>query len=340
MTLRELLDRYTVLHNLRERTVENYSFTIDRFRDYLRTTDRQRDPEPTLADLDDYVVASFLRWRAKTPYRGKISAHGNVLKDRTQLTALWNYAAKKRMPGANGQAVEFPSLPRMASVRHIPVAYKMHEIEAVIRVARNRHGRVGGLPAGWWWSTICRAAFETGERLGGLQGLTWRHVDLVGRRVLFEADTRKGRAKDLLRPISEQLAAELSEHKGDPNAYVWPWDRHKNSIWASLKLLCKKAGVESHGFHGFRKSHASYVAAAGGNAQAALDHENARTTQAHYLDPTICGGADGLGLLPPLRLDQPHQSPPPRLRKTRQPDIGTNRRVNVRRHNDTAPPGG
>lgn len=311
MTLRELLDRYTVLHNLRERTVDNYSMTLDRFRDYLRTTDRQRDPEPTLADLDDYVVASFLRWRAKTPRRGRLPAHGNVLKDRTQLTALWNYAAKKRMPGPNGQPVEFPSLPRMASVRHVPVAYKLNEIEAIIRTARNRHGRVGGLPAAWWWSTICRAAFETGERLGGLQGLTWRHVDLVGRRVMFLADTRKGRSKDILRPISQQLAAELSEHQGDPNAYVWPWDRHKCSIWASLKILCKRAGVEPHGFHGFRKSHASYVAAAGGNAQAALDHENAKTTQAHYLDPTIVGGQEALGLLPPLRLDQPHESAPP-----------------------------
>ena len=313
MTLRELLDRYTVLHNLRERTVDNYGMTLDRFRDYLRTTDRQRDPEPTLADLDDYVVSSFLRWRAKTPRRGRLPAHGNVLKDRTQLVALWNFAAKKRMPGANGQAVEFPSLPRMAQVRHIPVAYKLEEIERIIMVARTRQGLVGGLPAGWWWSTICRAAFETGERLGGLQGLTWRNVDLVGRRVLFLADTRKGRSKDILRPISEQLAAELSQHKGDPNSYVWPWDRHKCSIWASIKILCKRAGVEPHGFHGFRKSHASYVAAAGGTsaAQSALDHESARTTTAHYLDPTICGGQGGLGLLPPLRLDQPPESAPP-----------------------------
>ena len=311
MTLRQLLDRYAVLHNLRDRTIENYLCTIDRFRDYLATTDRQRDPDPTLADLDDYVVASFLRWRAKTPRRGKLPAHGNVLKDRTQLTALWNFAAKKRMPGANGQPVEFPSLPRMQSVRHIPVAYKLHEIEAIIKVARSRTNIVGNRPASWWWSTICRAAFETGERLGGLQGLRWRQVDLQGRRILFLADTRKGRSKDIIRSISPQLALEMGEHVGNPDSLVWPWDRHKNSIWASFRILCKRAGVSPHGFHGFRKSHASYVAAAGGNAQAALDHENARTTQAHYLDPTICGGEGGLGFLPPLRLDQPHQSPPP-----------------------------
>ena len=311
MKLHELLDRYVVMHNLRERTVENYGMTLDRFRDYLKTTDRQRDPDPTLADLDDYVVASFLRWRAKTPHRGRMPAHGNVLKDRTQLVALWNYAAKKRLPGANGQAVEFPSLPRMAAVRRVPVAYKLEEIERIINVARTREGLVGGLPAGWWWSTICRASFETGERLGGLQGLTWRHVDLAGRRLLFVAETRKGRTKDILRSISEPLAAELAQHQGDPNSYVWPWDRHANSIWASFRILCNRAKVECHGFHGFRKSHASYVALAGGNAQAALDHENSRTTQAHYLDPTIVGGGEALGLLPPLRLDQPHESAPP-----------------------------
>ena len=59
MTIRELLlERYAPLHMLSDRTLELYRHTLDRFRDYLATVPGRVDPEPTLDDLDDLVVAS------------------------------------------------------------------------------------------------------------------------------------------------------------------------------------------------------------------------------------------------------------------------------------------
>ncbi|NBX73933.1 MAG: hypothetical protein EBQ89_06495, partial [Alphaproteobacteria bacterium] len=70
MTLRELLlDRVAPLKNLSDRSVEMYSSTLDRLRDFV-------GHEPTVDDLDDLTIAKFLRWRATTVHdakRGPIS---------------------------------------------------------------------------------------------------------------------------------------------------------------------------------------------------------------------------------------------------------------------------
>jgi site-specific recombinase XerD len=121
MTMREVLERYAVLQNLSDRTVVLYGHTLDRFRDHL-------GHEPTLDDIDDLVVAGFLRWRAITPHkRPKVSA-ASVAKDKSQLTALANWAAKKRLKRSDGQPVEFLSLPRTRKIRHAPQAYTAAEV--------------------------------------------------------------------------------------------------------------------------------------------------------------------------------------------------------------------
>lgn len=305
MTVRELFhERYAPLHGLKDRTIQLYDYTIDRFMDFL-------GHEPELSDLDDLVVARFLKWRGVTPHRGRLATPASVMKDKVQLCAIWNYAAKKRLGN-----IEFPALPRnlVKAPKHVPVAYTLEQIAAMVREARKRPRLTGGKPSGWWWSTIVQAGFETGERLGGLLGLRWGEVDLPGRRVLFVADTRKGGTADISRPISARLAAEMATQQGRPGELVWHWDRAEKAIWTSLRILCERAHVPNHGFHGLRKSHASYVARAAGvdAAQAALAHQDARTTRAHYVDPTIAKPAEGLDVLPALPIEPPPTSYPKR----------------------------
>ena len=133
MTLREILERYSILQNLSDRTITLYGHTLDQFAEHL-------GHEPTLDDIDDLVVAGFLRWRAATPRkRGKPSA-ASVAKDKSQLTALANWAAKKRLKRSNGEPVEFLSLPRTRKIRHAPQAYTAAEVSNLIRVAMARFG--------------------------------------------------------------------------------------------------------------------------------------------------------------------------------------------------------
>ena len=298
MTLREVLSRYAILQNLSDRTVVLYGHTLDRFRDHL-------GHEPTVDDLEDLVVAGFLRWRAVTPHkRAQVSA-ASVAKDKSQLTAIANWAAKKRLKKSNGEPVEFLSLPRSRKIRHAPQAYTADEVARLIRRARQREGVVGGQPAGWWWSTLLYTAWQTAERIGALLALRWADVDTDGRTLLFRAETRKGRSEDLQRAITPDLAEMLRANRKGDRELVWHWDREHTSLWPSLRLLCKQAGVRGTGFHKLRKASASYVALGGGDATEHLGHASPDMTRAHYLDPRITAEKQAVDFLPPLNLEEP-----------------------------------
>ena len=74
--------------------------------------------------------------------------------------------------------------------------------------------------------------------------------------------------------------------------------------WASLKILCRIAAVQYRGFHGLRRTAASYAALAGGTAAATqlLDHSDPNLQQV-YVDPLICPTDNGsIAGLPPLDL--------------------------------------
>lgn len=308
MTLREIfLERYAPLHDLSDRTIILYGQTLSRFDEFLKHP-------AELADLDDLVVSRFLRWLAKRPDpRGKLPSTNTTLKHRTQLSALWSFCAKKRMTAADGKMVEFPALARMRAVERIPRAYSHSDVEKIVRRAKRRYGSVGGLPAPWWWMTICMTAWTTAERLGALMALRWGEVDLDRRMITFLGANRKGHTRDIQRAITPQLAEMLRVHRRGDNDLVWPWDRQIGSIWTSLQNLCKQAGVQYRGFHGFRKASASYFEAAGGSATQLLDHDRPATTKRSYLDPDIVrGGPSAADLLPPLDLsDKEDEQKPP-----------------------------
>jgi integrase len=125
--------------------------------------------------------------------------------------------------------------------------------------------------------------------------------------VIFLGSTRKGGTRDIERGITPQLAEMMAEHRRGPDDLVWPWDRRTRSQWASLKVLCDSAGVRYRGFHGLRRTAASYAALAGGTAAATalLDHMDP-SLQRVYVDPVICPTDVGAMMaMPPLDLDDP-----------------------------------
>ena len=293
MTMRELLERYALLMNLSDRSVVLYGHTIDKMQEFLGR-------EPMVADLEDVTVSKFLKWRGTNVARGRLVSPHTVAKDRSQLLAIWNWACKKKLhPG------EWPGLPRQKKVKRTPTAYTLEEMSKLVRAAKARRGRMSGLPAAWWWGTILQTAWQTGCRIGELLSLRWSEVDTSKCRLLFLAETRKGREQDLIASITPELAAELESRRGSPDALVWPRTGHPLSHYASMRLLCKTAGVPSRAFHAIRKASASYVAAAGGDATAHLGHADPAMTRGHYLDPRITETKRGLDFLPPLNLADP-----------------------------------
>jgi integrase len=279
MTIRELLERYATMRNLNRKTQALYSMLADRLAKFLGR-------EATVADLDDLVMSRYLRWRAETPaWRGRLPKPATVQKDKVMLQAAWNLAARKRW------AAEFPELPRIKVPKRLPYgrAYTSDDVVKLIRRARMRCGKTGGLPSAWWWSTLVYAAYCTGERFTALTSIKWAQVDLDRCTLIYLGETRKGQTRDIERDIAPELARMMVFHKRGPDDLVWPWDRKSRSQWTSLKLLCKLAGVRYRGFHGFRRTAASYAALAGGRAAATqlLDHSDPKL-QEIYVDPEIC----------------------------------------------------
>jgi integrase len=163
-------------------------------------------------------------------------------------------------------------------------------------------------------STLIRSCWETAERIGAHLAIEWQDVDLAQQYVVFRAEGRKGATRDIMRPISSELAAWLEQMRGAEGERVWPWAADKSTLWHHFKKLCTRSGVTNRGFHGLRKSAASYMALAGGEAAASqlLDHSNGAITKAHYIDVTIAKPKQtAIDLLPPLNLGPRPENQPP-----------------------------
>jgi len=293
MTLAELFERYGDLRNLDRKTMLLYAGLLERLRTFL-------GHEPTTADLDDLVISRYLRARASDTWNGKTIKPASVQKDKVMLQACWNLAARKRW------VAEFPELPRIKVPKSVPMgrAYTAEDVAKLIRRARHRIGTTGGQPSAWWWSTLIYMAYCTGERATAMLSLRWSELDTARRRVLFLGSTRKGQTRDIERDFTADLAAILEVRRRPPEDLVWRWDRHRGSLWTSLKLMCRLAGVKYRGFHGFRRTRASYAALAGGTAAATqvLDHSDPKL-QERYVDPTICPSEQSpVDVMPPLDL--------------------------------------
>jgi integrase len=305
-TLRTLLiDHYAPLHYLTDRSIVLYLSTLDRYRDFL-------GHEPTLDDLTDLQAVRFVKWRSATPHGLKRPVRpASVAKDVTQLRALWTWAAKKRMTRSDGQLIEFPDFKRPHVPKPVAKAYTVEEVSALLRQARTRKGMVGRVPACWFWMTLPRAQWEVGGRIGELMALRWNEVDLERCRLTFLAETRKGKRETLVVQISKELAGWMATQRGTPGDLVWPWfeGRKELSLYNSLRVLCRTAGVRYLPFHSFRKSTASYIKKAGGSAKGQLGHASEEMAEDHYYSQDILEGESALDYLPPLDLDGPSGGP-------------------------------
>lgn len=307
MTVMELLvDLYAPLRGLNDRSIVLYRGTIDRLREFL-------EREPVVDDLTDLVVAKFLAARLRSKNRGRAISPATVRKDQAHLNCLATFAVKR------GITKSWLLVAPVKVAQKIPSAYTIDDITAIVLRARKRRGTVGSVPAKWFWPTLVKLCFFTGERISSVLALTWADIDLGKGTVLFPGERRKGKSRDILRPIPPDLVDELRAHAGEPLGRVFPWDRLHLSIYNSLRALVRQAGVVPRGFHGLRKSAASYVAAGGGDASVFLAHENPRLARKYYIDPRIAGIPSSLHLLPSVDPPPPAPESPEVLPFARRP---------------------
>jgi len=132
MTLQNLFDDYYRPLRLRGRSANTsrlYGCTIRSFWKWLRH-------EPTIDDLTDLTISRFLEHRGSTrsPYTAE--------KERTQLIALWRFAADR------GFVRDRPCVPPAPLPDRIPEAWSVDQLRSLVRAAVATPGRVGTVPAG------------------------------------------------------------------------------------------------------------------------------------------------------------------------------------------------
>jgi integrase len=269
MTLQQILiDLYAPMTGICDRTITLYGYT-------LRSWGEQLGRPPETTDLEELAVARFLAHRVRS-----MSA-ATAAKDKAQLTALWGFCSRRKLCDT------WPQTPRIIVPERIPEAWLADEFQRLIDSSRQEPLSYCGFPGSLVFPAMLLTAYSTGERIGAIMSLRCR--DVRGCAVIFRAEDRKGRRRDIFRDISVACADALLAIRRGPEDTAIPWDKHPTYVYNRLKIILKRAGLP-HGrqdkFHRVRKTTASYYEAAGGSAQRLLDHSSPAVTR-RYLDPRI-----------------------------------------------------
>lgn len=237
----------------------------------------------TLDDLNDDTLCAFLQYRLTL---GR--AQQTVDKERDKLVAIANYAARKR------HIAEFVDVPKIKPAAITPRCWGKAELDKLRATCAGEGGLIGASPASLWWTALHEIFLHTGERTSAALSIQWEWIDRAGW-LTIPAEVRKGGKKPgvYFLPASVLAAVEkLRPFTGmTPMVFAVPWRRgHKSgTFYRRYTMLLERAGLPTGRRwkpQCLRRTFATFLEAAGGDATEALDHSSRRVTTSSYLDPT------------------------------------------------------
>ena len=232
---------------------------------------------PLVRDLTDATISEFASARLAGG-----SAIATVQQNQLKLLALWRFACEV------GERREWPTIKAVSVPERIPAAWTREELARIFGSIKNSEGLIGAVPATLWWETLHRLLWDSGERVAAILGLKWSMVSLADGTLLVPAELRKGQTRDKTYRLSEdtiRCLEALPHRKG----LMLKWDRSACQLYYQYRIILRRAELPTDRrsmFHRMRRSVASHIKAAGGDAMEAMDHASAKTT-ASYLDPRI-----------------------------------------------------
>ena len=251
------------------KTIRLYGNTIKKFHRFI-------EREPMLSDLNDESVGSFLRSLIDA---GQSNATAN--KERANLLAMWRHAR------AMGVVVVGPTVQKLAVAQKVPTALTVKELERLQSAFGTLQGETAGIPNSDFMRAFFAVQFATAERAGAVVEL--RFGDINGNVIAFQADTRKGGRRALIKQVPEWVLADITKIKEPRRDQIFPIrETNRTKIQLLYKRLFERAGVErpkGKSSHLLRSTHATMVWLAGGNATKSLGHSSREVTRRHYLDP-------------------------------------------------------
>ena len=279
MSLAELLAIYlaTVAVGASAGTLRLYRLTLGRFAETVGGA-------PSIEHLTDEWVG---RHAARRLADGK-SRH-TIRCEMSKLLALWRFAARRKLVD------DWPEVKPIAAPQREPRAWTEAEFNRLWR-ACDFAAPVGDCPGPLWWRALLLVLLDTGERIGAVLALEWAGVEEG--RLYLPAEVRKGGLVDRTYTVGPDTSAILQRlpRQGDR---VFAAPICLGTIYNRLAALLKRAKLPADHrskFHRVRRTHASHLQAAGGDAQRSLGHSSAKVTDG-YLDARIVGGPDPWRLL-------------------------------------------
>lgn len=249
------------------------------YRCALRSFAESLGHRPKLEDLtDENILAMIYQLRQKK------LAEKTVCERRGRINALWTWLRNK------GKVQTAPTIKALKIPKRIPRAWSKEELAKLIAACDRETKPVGGIPGALWWRAMHAVLWDTGHRIGALMEAKI-HDLRPGGWLILPAETIKGERVDMahrLHPKTVELLLAMTPR--GTALFPWPYDR--STLYNRYTKILERAGL-SHlhldKFHKMRRSMASHLEAAGGNATTALGHSSRSVTIACYLDPTIVG---------------------------------------------------
>lgn len=252
--------------SMRTRTLYLYSIAL--FSEYLKRP-------AMLSDLTDIVVSQHIAGLIAVGYRP-----ASVNKEKCQLCALWNLAARKKYVD------EFPEVRAVPEPEVIPLAWSFEEMWR-LRISCNfETGDYSGVPANKWWLALHAVLWTTGERITATMKLKFSEVQ--GDKIIFLPETRKGGVKANICSVPQYVVDAIETIREPRRAVVFVWPYSETYLYRVYGKILRRAELDTSArskFHRIRRSHATHLTNAGGNATRSLGHSSAEVTAA-YLDVT------------------------------------------------------
>lgn len=129
---------------------------------------------------------------------------------------------------------------------------------------------------------------DTGARAGELLALRWEWLDWSRGTITVPPGARKGGMAFACYALRRETLEWLRQH-AEPQGKILRWECDVSRYYQLWKMLLERAGLPSTRdtkTHCLRRTFATMLEVAGGNATAALGHANRATTLRHYLDPS------------------------------------------------------
>lgn len=231
-----------------------------------------------LADLTDQNVAGMLAWLVDS---GRSVRTANNRRD--YLLAFWRWLNR------HGHTKRWPDVDKLVEPHVIPQAWTTEQLGRLMKASGERTGRICDIEASVWWSAIHNFWWDSGERTGATLQIKLADYDATTGELFVPAEIRKTPV-DRRYMLTDPTRAELSKMLKPDRDLLFPIPGCVATFYHHYTVLLKSAGLPFTRHdkpQKMRRSFASHLEAAGGNATEALGHSARSVTERSYIDPSI-----------------------------------------------------